>query len=67
MRVDTGTVRTLEASTSIHTDRARLRAALEALSDALGFDGAVAAMQSEVQSLAERCRRRGQSTGGYIG
>ncbi|MEI6439033.1 MAG: hypothetical protein WCO83_02400 [Alphaproteobacteria bacterium] len=66
MKVQTAVVRMLDTATTIHTKRAKLRAALEALSDVAGFPATVAAFQAELQSLAERARRIGQPTGGWI-
>jgi hypothetical protein len=66
MRVETATIRMLDTATTIHTERAKLRAALEALSDVAGFPATVAAFQAELQSLAERAKRIGQPTGDWI-
>ncbi len=67
MKVETAVVRMLDTSTAIHTERARLRGALDALMDVAGFPATVAALQTELQALAERARRIGISTDGWIG
>lgn len=48
-------------------ERARMRSALGAMTDIAGFDYIVRVMQAELQSLAQRERSAGRSTGGYIG
>lgn len=67
MRVTTATIQRLDPKTAIHTERARLRAALEALMDVEGFTATVTALHEELQALAERARRMGISTDGWIG
>ena len=67
MRVEVAAIQMLNTAETIHTERAKLRAALEALSDVAGFPATVAALQTEIQALAERARRMGISTDGWIG
>ncbi len=67
MNVRSATVRMLNTAETIHIERAKLRAALEALTDVAGFPATVAALQTEIQALAERARRMGISTDGWIG
>lgn len=67
MSVRSATVRMLNTAETIHIERAKLRAAMEALMEIAGFEATVAACQTEIQALAERARRMGISTDGWIG
>jgi hypothetical protein len=53
-------------STNILMERARLRGVMQCLCELGGFSATIAAIQAEIQALAERERCAGRDTGGFI-